>query len=719
MTDFAAYVAAGWKLCGIDRGKKAPTYDHWNTAPIPADAVDGLDGAGLLHALSGTCALDIDNLGAAIPWLAEHGVDLEALLDAPDAVRIDSGRPGRAKLLYRLKRPLRTLKPAGSGLELRCATAAGASVQDVLPPSVHPDTGKPYAWLYGDLIEGHWSRLPAIPAPLAALWRELAEPIAEKSVATASAAPAVDLAALRKAAFRHSPDAEYPEWLKVGMQLHDGTGGAQEGFDIWAEWSRRVKRIKYPGDEVLKRHWLSFGNGHTRIATGAALVAELPAEADEFPLAEETPEGEITTAELIDGSAAQTRKEAMAYLVKRLVYVVSAERYFDCERQRVIGTDNALDHMFGYLLKKGPSKALKQSKDKRLIDALGFHPGEDVIFRHGSRTYANGYRNELPAPLEPTAAEREKIEWLFDRIDDESYRRWLKQFYGHVVQRPGVKIKSAPLIWSETQGNGKTTLVRQIPALLVGAEYSREVTASQLSDQFNGFLLNAWHLNLTEFRAGSRGERELISKKVESWIADDVVSVRPMQQAAYTMPNHFFVTGSSNAEDAAAISNQDRKWGIHEMHAPQFTEAEQQWIYPEFLLTERASAVLRWYFLNISLDGFVASAKAPDTAARREMAAASLPSDIELLMTAFEQITEPLVRDVVLPTEVTQYVCRQSVAKPTMHRIGRLLAKTPFNGRAIQFRIGEARYRAIAIRRHAMSRSMKAHIDGEDIDLFI
>ena len=128
---FEDYAKHGWKLCAIDQGKKAPTYKGWNITPIPSDAVGALHGVGLLHALSQTCALDIDNMNAARPWLAERGIDVDALLEADEAVQITSGRPGRAKLLYRMKRPLRTFKPPGSGLELRCATGEGHSVQDV------------------------------------------------------------------------------------------------------------------------------------------------------------------------------------------------------------------------------------------------------------------------------------------------------------------------------------------------------------------------------------------------------------------------------------------------------------------------------------------------------------------------------------------------------------------------------------------------------------
>lgn len=718
MTEFDAYIANGWKLCAIDKGKKAPVYDGWNTKPIPADAVAGLDGAGLLHALSGTCALDIDHMELARPWLAERGVDIDALLADDHAVTIDSGRQGRAKLLYRMKRPLRTFKPKGAGLELRCATHQGLSVQDVLPPSIHPDTKKPYEWGGGLLAD--WRKPEPIPASLLNLWRSL---VAEDTAPPPEPkeAPRVDLVKLNKAARRHSPDCEYDEWIKVGMQLHDGTGGAQEGFDIWTSWSKGITRREYPGEAVLKSHWLSFDSKGKHAASGDALVAELPAEADEFPL--------LSAAECAPTEEQQReitgKKAAIEMLVKRLVFVASADRYFDTETHRVYPTDHAIDHMFTPMLPRSankPTKVLQMSRDRRTVDGLAFHPGEDALFDYMGDTFANNYRNRLPEALEPTALELEKINWLFDRIDDPMYREWLLQFLGHIVQRPGVKVKSAPLIWSETQGNGKTTLLKQIPMLLVGSAYSKEVTFSLLNSDFNDYLLNAWHVNLTEFRAGTRGEREAISKKVENWIADDVVSIHPKGMPGYTMPNHMFITATSNKDDAAAIDTNDRKWAIHELRAPQFTTAEQRWIYNEFLLTQRASGVLRHYFLGINLDGFVATARAPETAARAAMARSAQSPDVELLTTAFEQLTAPLDRDIVVTADVADHMRRHCVVKPSADRVGKLLCREPFNGLARQWRVGEARYRGVVIRNH--SRWMAAggadimnHISGDDLDL--
>lgn len=728
MSLFSEYAAHGWRLCGIDPGKKGPVYDAWNVNPRdPADIELLGQGAGLLHVLSGTCALDIDVLSSARKWLGERGVDVDSLLVAPDAVRIESGRPGRAKLLYRLSNPLRTVKPAGSGLELRCATAGGKSVQDVLPPSIHPVTKKPYQWAYGEPLLGHWSVLPPIPSALLAAWREVAEPIAAPKT-TPPTQPAarepIQITELRQWLADKNPDCEHDPWLAVGMKIHDATNGSEDGYELWNEWSARAKN-RYLGPDHVRTRYVSFSSAPGKAV--ATLRHELPATAEDFP-PEPKADGP-TTEEAFQASAKELKKKAISVLEKRLVFVYSEERYFDCERHKLISSDNAIEHMFTSMmpLKNGarisPIKMLKESSTKQYVDALGFHPGEGPIFKSGDDSYANVYRNRLPDPIEPVAAELEKIAWIFDRIDDPRYRQWLLQFYGHVVQKPGVKIKSAPLIWSDTQGNGKTTLVRMVPALLVGARYSREVNTGLLHSDFNDYLLNAWHINLTEFRAGTKGEREAISKKVENWIADDVIGVHPKgRPGGYDMPNHLFITSSSNAEDAAAVSNQDRKWGIHEMRAAQFTEAEQQWIYHEFLLTPRAAGVLRHYFLNVDLTGFVASARAIQTDARQEMVAASVSSDLELLQIAFEQRSGPFEKDVVLSQDVRDFVCKNSRMSPSVDRIGKLLCRAPFNGDSFQFRYNTGRFRAVSLWnkdrwRHMSGVEIMRHIAGEDIDI--
>lgn len=179
------YVTNGFAIVPIPVGRKGPTLPAWNTREKvitqPEMAPQLGANIGIAHAYctpSPTASLDIDDLVAARAWLAANNADLDALLTAWDAVQIVSGKAGRAKLLYRLplgSRPMesitiRSVADSTNGhtiLEFRCATREGLTVQDVLPPSIHPETGGAYRW--GG--KGDWRELPTIPPALLGIWQ--------------------------------------------------------------------------------------------------------------------------------------------------------------------------------------------------------------------------------------------------------------------------------------------------------------------------------------------------------------------------------------------------------------------------------------------------------------------------------------------------------------------------------------------------------------------
>ena len=269
----SAYAAHGWALVEFPRATKGPVTHGWNLpqnqTTDPAEAGLFTGNIGLCHATSGTVAFDVDEASQAEPWLAARGISLGELLRDPGHVGISSGREGRAKLLYRLPAgvaPLPSKRPPGSGLELRCATAAGLTVQDVLPPSIHPVTQRPYTWEYGDDLTGHWSNLPELPPQLLDLWRSLmAQPQAQPQAPQGVAADRV-----RGMLSRLDPDLEYNEWIKVGMALHHEAEGEDWGLSLWDEWS--AKGSKYTGSETLDPHWRSFGSNRGRAVTIQSVI---------------------------------------------------------------------------------------------------------------------------------------------------------------------------------------------------------------------------------------------------------------------------------------------------------------------------------------------------------------------------------------------------------------------------------------------------------------
>ncbi len=111
-----------------------------------------------------------------------------------------------------------------------------------------------------------------------------------------------------------SPDG-YEHWIRVGMALHHASGGSDEGFALWHEWSGRGE--SYDGIEDCRYHWASFG-GYSGRAIGlgtiyaaakaagfdTAMQRELPpleAYADEF-------NGDDDTAEPVPHKPAETRR---------------------------------------------------------------------------------------------------------------------------------------------------------------------------------------------------------------------------------------------------------------------------------------------------------------------------------------------------------------------------------------------------------------------------
>ena len=274
-----AYIRHGWRLIPIPYGSKAPTHANWNQHGYWIKDIDALPqyvNIGLAHAFSGTMALDVDNWDKAKEELAEANIDLQALYDAPDAVTIESSVPGHGKLLYAMpfgmvmpSKKLVALDDNGKRfnyLDFRCGTSAGTTVQDVLPPSMHPKTKEPYRW--GG--KGHWTRLPQLPFELLEFWQDhLTEPtpqLAHDNVA-------VSWFDVEDALSYLSPECDRETWIQIGMGLkHAGTkvNKEREAFQVWDQWSRGPEGdpcSKYRGLREISATWHSFRQDRKNLIT--------------------------------------------------------------------------------------------------------------------------------------------------------------------------------------------------------------------------------------------------------------------------------------------------------------------------------------------------------------------------------------------------------------------------------------------------------------------
>lgn len=285
---FSSYVRHGLVLVPVLPGEKRPINPQWQLSEncIRHPLVAGrLTAAGLAHAYSGTCVLDIDDIDAARNALHELGFSLDRALSDAKMVRIDSGQPGRAKFVFKLETPLvsrvlaYTADKRHHAAQLRCATADGKTVQDILPPSKHP-AGNCYSWA------GDWHNIPLLPEKLLNWWKaSLSTPV---STAAPKTETKTNIASIVENA---DPDCNYDDWIRIGMALHHESNGSDDGFQLWDGWSSGGN--KYKGRADLYTHWKSFGKSNTPVT--AASFRQPPAiAAEDFPIVlseekEETP----------------------------------------------------------------------------------------------------------------------------------------------------------------------------------------------------------------------------------------------------------------------------------------------------------------------------------------------------------------------------------------------------------------------------------------------
>lgn len=720
MSQWQPYIDAGWALCAIVPGTKGPKTTDWNTKGFPFNP--GARGAGLCHAWSGTCSIDIDHFDHAAKYLKGHNIELKALLSDPDAVQISSGRPGRGKLLYTLPTPLPSLKRAPyqvpnaddpakpktfHGIEFRCATVAGLTVQDVLPPTIHPDTGMPYQWVYGSDF-GHWSNPPPLPAALEALWRAEMAPAPEASIGPQDAKGA-ELDELRGLLAQQDPDADYESWLKVGMALHHETRGSQKGFGLWDRWSAQSK-AKYKGHADLMSHWSSFNYDASNPITLGALRRETAAAPEDFPIedsAEVAESGEFGNA---PDNSEDTRPVAVMQrlLEPRLVYLLNQDRYYFIpnEKQPLTNLDEhgecglsgrGVHMLFNshmptivYQDAKGntkskkvtPAEYLESSRTKLIVGALGFHPGAGRIYTEERIKYLNRYVPHVVESLRPKAHEVEAWRFLTGRIKDDLFRKWLLKFYAFALRHPGIKIQSAPLLFSQIPGTGKSTLMKTVPELLYGSRYVKAVSSDVINSRFTGVLSDTWWVVLDELKtSGLKFDRVHIANKLKPWITERTIEIEKKGLDPYHVVNRVQLTGTSNHDDAVHIENDDRRWGISEMGGNTMTEREKTDLYGGFFNTNRAAGVVKFFIEQENLTGFSPTAQPPDTAGKTLMAVAGLggwETKISEMMTRGDA---PFDRDVVKAHDVQDVL--QGAHPPSERQIGNFLKRAPFHGHKV------------------------------------
>ncbi len=611
---------AGWALVSIPRGSKGPKTRGWNRAqntirtPKAAARLNGHN-VGLVHEWSGTCAIDVDGIAQARPWLAGQGIDLDELLAAPDAVQIVSGRPNRAKLLYRLPKgvkPLPHRKLADGALELRCA-----GVQDVLPPSIHPDTGKPYEWL------GDWRHLPTLPQELLKLWRD--QSTTHSHGMSALTADEVVYALMARSLYRKDAGGGKHLIACPWDSEHTTNGGTGET----AYFQPHTNGFDKPAFKCF--------HSHCAERTIRDLRVHLNLDQEIRPGDEQLMQRRYTLAELLEDAVYLSKRDTITLLSASTVDC-SAEHF---KRLLAASTDSVMTS-------NGPrvkyvSELWLAHPNRKTTAGRTFAPGAGVLCKDpDGDTAVNTWR---PIDHKPPRNWRQRSKPFLDHIKylvpNTEERNQIFLWLAHLIQRPGGMPPWHVVMYTDgAQGVGRNWLAAVI-GRVVQPYAALHVDIGALAGTahgigFNGALAGKLfacvdELHASAFAAGGRRMMETL----KTTLTAETRLLNPKYGRQTVEFNRLRVLILSNHCGAMPLDSEDRRFLV--IRNPDAPKSSKYYTDLYQLLGDDEFIASVWHYLNTHDVSHLALGRAPMTTAKKVLIEATEPDYVTAIREAIER----------------------------------------------------------------------------------
>ena len=625
------YIQNNLILVPIEEGTKGPTRTGWqmfDRCVSHVDQVNGhIGGWGLAHAYSRTMALDIDDWARAVAWFAGFGVDLRELFHRGDAVII-KGRDGRGKLLYRLPEglaPVRTKSISIDGVmvvEFRCATASGSTVQDVLPPSIHPDTGRPYEWAGA----GDWRALPELPVELLEIWQNL---VARVDKPKRERDEDVNMGEVESALMSIDPNGlDYDQWLEVMMAVNaTGDEGAQELFETWSAGSGadvprttayKWRSLDEEGDIGPGTLFRRAKEGGWRLRPELTNQRMFGYEIEEGVGVEAGTGGSVDDSESVDDSGAPDE-------VYKYMYLKDLDLFINTERDKFMKPEQ-LNRIY-------PAKKSTWVRDFfEAKKVFGYDVANGITYLpNGPRVHGGDYNVWKGPTLKPIEGDVSLWLNLLERlVPDSTERLHLLQWMGFTVQRTGEKINHAVLMVSDVEGVGKDSLFAPL-IQAIGDHNCEDIFATSLQPGgYNSFLTEAKLMIIQEIMDWKKGETANYLKPMLA-SPPTRIEINEKYTKRFSIPNICQFIMFSNNLDAVYVAKSDRRYFCLRCDcSPIGDQGPILWDW----YRGGGFARVAHYLANVDLTGFDPNQAPPMTQYKEELIESSRP-DVDLTIEGY------------------------------------------------------------------------------------
>lgn len=527
----------------------------------------------------------------------------------------------------------------------------GTGAQAVIPPSVHPTTGKRYRWLREFDVETlDLGLADSVPAEAIARITGYMEPVETDPEKLKPIGLTEDEIRDHIAVLPLDEWCEDREgWYRLGMAIHHETAGSDDGYALWCEFSRQS--AKFDAKES-RNVWRSFKNRSERPFRFASIISVVNAIRfeqsmhdidDEFEDQDDTrPVKGTDFADLLGDYDAPPRKIGKAELEFRRDKVNAALTEGDSAAPKFIRRLNrkhavarvgaktvVMDFLSNGRVEYGDAAGLHTyyENDMRTSSNGKMEPISKLWMRHTSRrTYndivflpnqevegAYNYWQGFSVDSDPGKSCKLLLAHLLDVVcsGNHDHYKYLIGWLAHMIQRPEEKPGVAVVVKGK-KGCGKDTPFQYV-GQLIRNHYVSLSRQEQMLGKFNRHLEKVLLLHMQEgYWAGSKANESAMKALITS--EDEMVEPKGMNAFPVKSVLRLFI--SSNERWVVPATEDERRFFVLEISERRRGDHA----YFHALNVEMRSggpSALLHYLLNYNLDGFQVRA-VPDTAALGE-----------------------------------------------------------------------------------------------------
>ncbi|ARV77534.1 Bifunctional DNA primase/polymerase [Sinorhizobium phage phiM5] len=284
--------------------------------------------------------------------------------------------------------------------------------------------------------------------------------------------------------------------------------------------------------------------------------------------------GEMSVDEKIEKARAAEldTRAALDALLDKVVYNPEAQEFYVKANGKTLTAEALNNSEYGISVapagstgQKSAANQLRNSGRLATVDGAIYIPGQPRVTSWTGGGQEGSYFNRWHAPvisLPHVVTDEEVKPWLDHAaylLPNKAERDKLLDFFAHLVQKRGVKVRWAPLMIGK-QGTGKDLLIK--PLLMFFGHNAQDLKPETLTARFNSFYENEL-IVVQEMKRSNKTSGVYNSiKTMLSGTAADVVMVEQKYRAPYAVPNLVNMLFFSNHTDAIEIDPDDRRFFV-------------------------------------------------------------------------------------------------------------------------------------------------------------